>query len=1134
MLLADGELVSSASDLNDYLTCPQRVALARVALAGGLARPEDDPTAEVIARKGAQHERAALGRLEAQGRRVVRIDEGDGSVAALRAAVAATREAMEQGADVIFQASFLHDGWTGRADFLLRVETPSALGAWSYEIADAKLAVSEKPAFLVQLCTYARLVEAIQGKLPARVHAIFGDGRQVAYDPARYLAYVDAARERYAAAVADLAPITVPEKIGACERCVWSERCETRRRSADDLSLVAGMRRTQSARLRERGIATVATLATATETARPPRVGADTFVTLRRQANLQVVQRSTGEPRYELLEPRDGSGFAQLPKPAPGDVYFDMEGDPLYEPTGGLEYLFGAYVDGAQPAYWSSWGETREQERRAFEAFIDWLVVHRRAHPGAHVYHYAAYEKTALRRLAMQHATREDAVDALLREGVLVDLYSVVKGALAQSQESYSIKKLEAFYGFRRSADVRKGDDSIVAFEEYLLSRDLARKGAIIAYNEEDCVSTHRLHQWLLRLRDEAEAAFGPIAWRETHEAALEEEQNDDDALRAVLEAGTVDDDDPRRVLAYLVGYHRREAKPVWWALFDRCERAAEIDFIDEDGEAIGGLTLAPEYPPFRAPRERKSTYTYTFPPQQHKLSPGRLRDPYRGAEASAYEVVAIDERAHLVQVRRRDDDPHPRALVPDGALSTKEQREALCRLAEAVIDGSVEQRYPAAWDLLRRALPRITGIVAGGRVQPEPRAPGAAIDPSDVADLAARLDNSTLVVQGPPGSGKTYTGARVIARLLADGKRVGVTSTSHRAIHNLLYAIEDAVAERGQRFTGVKKCDEKREDSQFVSRRAQPCIENAPKTAGFGEYQLVAGTSWMIASEKLEPVDVLVIDEAGQVSLADALAMATNARALVLLGDPLQLAHVSQGTHPIGCGASVLEHLLGSEGTVPEERGVFLDRTFRMHPTICRFVSEMVYDGRLVSAASCAAQRIDAAAFSGAGLQYVPVVHEGNAQRSPEEADVVADVVAGLVGGTFSASDGTTRTLGLDDVLIVSPYNAQVALLRRTLEDRFGEGVRVGTVDKFQGQEAPVVIYSLAASSAEDAPRGIDFLLEENRFNVAVSRGRALAVLVCSPAILETACATLPQMRAVAAFCQFAREAGEAEAALA
>ncbi|HEV2740003.1 MAG TPA: TM0106 family RecB-like putative nuclease [Candidatus Elarobacter sp.] len=1133
MRLVDGRVVFSASDLNDYLACPHRVALNRRALLRGDMPPDDDATLKIIAEKGRQHEVRVLERMENEGVAVVRVPEGDDTGHDLLQAVATTRRAMASGAEAIYQASFLDGAWTGRADFLVRVDgAPSELGSWSYEVADTKLAIREKPQFLVQLCTYAELVAAVQGVLPRSVRALFGDGTETAYDPRRYVAYVRAAQRRFAGAVGALDPEAVPERVTACEQCVWIARCDGVRRGVDHLSLVAGMRRDQTKRLVAAGIATLERLATAAQDAHPPKMAAQTFANLHRQAALQLHQRATGAHSYELLSPRDLHGFAALPAPSHGDVYFDMEGDPLYEAGKGLEYLFGAFVpDDARQPYREFWSETRAGEKRAFEAFVDWLMAHRAGHPHAHVYHYASYEKTALRTLAMRHGTREDEVDDLLRGEVLVDLYAVVKGALAQSQDGYSIKKLEVFYDFARHTDVRRGDQSIVAFEEYLQDRDAAKRADIVRYNEEDCVSTHRLHAWLLSLRDEARAQYASeIPFRprrdprEQTEAERKLDEERDALQRALLEGAAPES--ARALLAHLLAYHRREDKPVWWALFDRFERAADATFVDDDAEALGGLTPAAEFAP-EEPKRRNARpiYTYRFPAQQHKVGAGGFLDPHR-RDAPALEVVSVDDDAQLVRLKKWPDTPHPRALVPGGPIQTGAQRAALRRLAEAELGGTIRTRYSAAWDVLHRALPRITGLHEGGRVQPEIRPGAEAIDPADVADLARRLDRSALMVQGPPGTGKTYSGAHVIAALLADGKRIGVTSTSHKAINNLLHEVEAAVARRGESFRGVKRCDGSNDETRFVSAQPSAFVECATENASFAEFDLVAGTSWLLARDDLARVDYLVIDEAGQVALADALAMATNADNVILLGDPLQLAHVSLGVHPESAGASVLEHLLGEHGTVPEERGVFLDRTFRMHPALCDFVSTMVYEGRLCSAASCAAQRIDAPWFAGAGMRYVPVDHDANAQSSEEEAAAVEAIVAGLAGGTFTDRHGATRALGVADVLVVSPYNAQVRLLKTRLRKRFGDGIRVGTVDKFQGQEAPAVIYSLATSTSDDAPRGADFLFEENRFNVAISRGRALAVLVCSPRLLETRCSTVEQLRAVAAFCAFAEAA--------
>ncbi len=290
---------------------------------------------------------------------------------------------------------------------------------------------------------------------------------------------------------------------------------------------------------------------------------------------------------------------------------------------------------------------------------------------------------------------------------------------------------------------------------------------------------------------------------------------------------------------------------------------------------------------------------------------------------------------------------------------------------------------------------------------------------------------------------------------------------------------------------------------------------------------QLVAGTAWLFADARFDGgvlIDTLVIDEAGQVALADALAMGTAARNLILLGDPSQLAQVSQGTHPEGVGASVLEHLLGDHLTVPPDMGIFLDRTRRMHPDVCRFVSEIVYDNRLVGLPSLAAQKT---AF-GTGLRFLPVEHAGNVAAAPEEAERVAREIRAMLGGSWTNRDGETRPLTETDFMVVAPYNMQVRLLRRTLQAAGLGDVPVGTVDKFQGREAPVVFYSMATSSAEDVPRTLDFLFSRNRLNVAVSRAMCLACIVASPRLLESRARTIEQMRLINALCRFAEMAGE------
>ncbi len=847
---------------------------------------------------------------------------------------------------------------------------------------------------------------------------------------------------------------------------------------------VANIRRDQIPKLAAMGITTLDGLANAQDDERPPQMQPATFDALRLQAQLQLHHRTTGEHTKRLLQPEPARGFALLPPPSPGDLFFDIEGDPFWEPRAGLEYLWGVSdADG----YRAFWAHDREQEKRAVEDFVD--LVHERLErdPNLHVYHYASYETSALKRLMGEYGTREDEIDDLLRRGVFVDLFKVVRQALRHSHPRYSLKNVETFF-MEREAELRAGEDSILMYEQWLDTRDGALLRELAAYNAEDCESTRQLRDWLLELRVEAESQFGEIAWPELPELRELPEATEETAeLQATLLA---DEDDAVRVLAgQLLDYHRREAKPVWWAFFNRYGQSPD-ELTDLDVEAIGGI--APDGPPVGS--AKSLVYPFQFPPQQHKLSPGQeVHDPLTLDRAGT--IDWLDDEHGRLGLRRGpklERVPLPKSLIPGGAWDTRTQQAALRRLGRSVLEGT--NRYPALEAILRRDLPR-------ARVTPLPQD-----DLEAAKDVVESLDSSYLVVQGPPGSGKTYTGARLIVRLIARGRRVGVTALSHKSIANLLREVEKVADEEGVKFTGLKKGEPY--EGPFITTSDDQANFDEPR-----ERLLLAGTSWLFSRESMEGViDTLFVDEAGQVSLADALASGTSARNLVLLGDQQQLAQVSQGIHPEGAGASVLEHLLAGEDTVPPERGLFLGTTWRMHPKICEFVSEMSYEGRLHPVAQCALNNVNGEA----GLRFIPVEHTGNRQQSREEAEVIAREVRRLHG----------EGLRYEDVLVVAPYNEQVRCLRAALPER----VRVGTVDKFQGQEAPVVFFSMATSSGDDLVRAIGFLFSRNRLNVAVSRAKALAVLVASPKLLEIRCRTIEDMRLVNALCRFVELASPAE----
>ena len=383
-------------------------------------------------------------------------------------------------------------------------------------------------------------------------------------------------------------------------------------------------------------------------------------------------------------------------------------------------------------------------------------------------------------------------------------------------------------------------------------------------------------------------------------------------------------------------------------------------------------------------------------------------------------------------------------------------------------------------------------------------------------------LDSSYVAVQGPPGSGKTFLGSHVIASLVAAGWRVGVVAQSHAVVENMLAAVVERglfPAERVAKLAGTSQ----RPDFPWAE-WSRATVQQRCAGGANGEGFVFGGTAWNFSNASLfeqASLDLLVVDEAGQFSLANTLAVARSARNLLLLGDPQQLPQVSSAPHPYPVDISTLSWLSGDAPTVDERFGYFLPVSWRMHPQLCAPVSRLSYGGRLVSAPAAALRHLEG---RDPGLQVVPVSHRRCTVRSEVEAAEVVRLAQEFVGARWDAGDGAVRALTGDDIVVVAAYNAQVDTIvqhleRAGLRDAQGHGVRVGTVDKFQGQQAPVTVVSLAASNAGASGRGAEFLLSPNRLNVAISRGQWCSVLVCSSTIHRFVPATAQQLAVLGDF---------------
>ena len=1154
MFRLDDDWVFSATDLVTALRCEYQV-LQRRAEKAGLVDGPDVPEDEIqvrAGRLGEEHEATVLAQLierygEGAPAGVVSIARpSTRSRASLEAAHAATAAAFRDGAQVVFQAAFFDGRFHGLSDFVVRTIAPD--GAISYEPADTKFARHARVEALLQLASYAHELEAMGLPAPAQVHLWLGDGAQTHH---RYADLRPILRDRWDRMEALLArPLAVPDwddpTVRQCGRC---DHCKAAIEARRDLLLVAGMRVDQRKRLAEVGITTVEELAAATEP--PEGMAAAAFERLHAQARLQARQDASVDAAHPdgvvTAELADPHGIAQVPEPNPGDVFFDFEGDPLHLTEGwtdlGLEYLFGVLTHGPDGTtdYWPLWAHDRRAERRALEEFLDWLT-HRRRQPGfegLHVYHYAPYEVTALKRLVQRYGTRADELDELLRDNVFVDLYSVVRRSIRVSQRSYSIKKLEPLYmgDELRESEVTGGAESIVWYAEYQAHRErgdaaeaAAKLEALRSYNEYDCLSTLRLRDWLLA-RPGAERPVVEVTAIDEPDPKPNPARDLADVLRAPLVDLPPTERTPAQqataMLAAALEYHRREVLPFWWDHFRRL--AGSVEDWEHDGEMIvldpAATTVIADW------RQDGSRYRRTFEadvelPGSFKLLPGdRAMFAVHDAPLPSH-VTRPDglERGYAKTVTLDALEPHgarcratltetlpakvgalepehrafPAAISADGGLEGKPMGKAIFALVSEGIraDGSLVAQ--PSFDLLQRLPPRLVG---GG---PLPAAtPGEPIA-RPIVEALRRLDRSYLAVQGPPGTGKSTTGAAVIAELVRDhGWKVGVVAQSHRTVEGLL----DKVVRAGVPADQVLKKDSGGGDHLGTSVTDAELLACATRPAGDGGC-LIGGTAWDFVSDKRVPagaLDLLVIDEAGQFSLADTIAVSRASSRLLLLGDPQQLPQVSQALHPEPVQLAALAWLADGQDTLPPKLGYFLASSYRMRPEVCAVVSHLSYDDRLHSD-PCTARRTLAGVEP--GVRTVLVDHQGNRAASNEEADRIVGLVDDLVGRTwtdpFDDERPGPRPLDGGDIVVVAPFNAQVNRLRERLDAAGHLDVPVGTVDKFQGREAPVAIVSMAASAANSSSRGAGFLLSRHRLNVAISRAQHTAYLVHAPQLTD------------------------------
>ncbi|ACQ78515.1 conserved hypothetical protein [Beutenbergia cavernae DSM 12333] len=1216
-----------------------------------------------------------------------------------------TLAAIAGGADVVFQATFFDGRFYGRADFLLKTQDDSREATYAVVDTKLTEKVRTHALLQMAAYADQLLAEGVQVEPTMSLHHGSGERTQhdladvlEVYRHERRLleALLDAhhARGVPASWLEWRGDVDPPELAAlgldalsrrACGRCDYCAREVERHR---DTRLISGIRAAQRARLQEVGIFTLDELAGSSG----PVLGTSDAVLarLRRQAAMQVgqlermadaeaagllvvdgarVEAPDGAqaPERALFLPLvraevvDAAALRALPEPDAGDIYFDFEGDPMWTTSGamegGLEYLFGLIeepVTGGHPAhaldrapegsgerYVAFWAHDRAEEKQALVDFLAYVAQRRAQHPGMHVYHYANYEKTALRRLAERHLVGADEVEELITSGVLVDLYPIVKNSAVVSQGSYSIKKLEPLYmgaELRDSGGVTSGGDSVIQYASATLLRaDGDEPGfaeimeSIADYNRYDCVSTRRLTLWLRERAAEHGVLLGAgmpdvamlaeqVAQVAAEQGAADSDSSGTDVVPdaagqapgadraapttappaptpgaagppappagpggveptpAAPEPGTAEPD-PERILtdrllaaagpdrdarsadaqayallAAALDYHRREELPFWIEHYGRL--ADPIEWWSDAREVMvaDAVEVVTDWTPRASGKGSERVLkmigllgsgssvdagaevflVYAPPLPAGMVAPDGCvrattyaRVVERGiSDDGAADVLVVTEGAG----RGAGETPAvPMAVAPGAPPPARGIKAAITRLAENVVEtlpAAPEQPWPpSADDAAPRPVPDPPRLPAQPGLdvlaRREPRLVGTTSLPvvadedyvTAITAATAALDRSALAVQGPPGTGKTYVGARVVGRLVRElGWRVGVVAQSHAVVEHFL----DEVVAAGLEPWRVGKAPQRPRDASGGD-DASPARSSWTELArgGYADFLrdgieggcVIGGTAWDFTNRsrvEAEGLDLLVVDEAGQFSLANTVATSTAARRLLLLGDPQQLAQVSQGDHAEPIDSSSLAWISGGAEALPPTHGYFIERTWRLHPALCERVSALSYAGALLPQAEVTARRhLDGLP---PGVHLRTLRHRGNATSSQEEADEVVAQVRSLLGRTWTDPQffPASRALSQADVLVVAAYNAQVALVRTTLDAVGLVDVRVGTVDKFQGQEAAVVLVTLAASSSREIPRGVGFLLNRNRLNVAISRGQWAAVVIRSAGLTD------------------------------
>ena len=1050
-----------------------------------------------------------------------------------------TKEALKKGYDLIHKAHFKHNGWVGEIDFLIKDQDKKTKnGKCRYEVYDTKLSSIPKTDHIIQISLYSEWIATQQdNELPDFMYLILGkkkkdnekknsvikiDEEIKQYKAQNYQLYFKHNEANYIKFLDSDKKNIQPERCSFCALCDWSDVCEDQWLEKDHLNQIAKIRKDQIIKIKKHGVKTLSQFAKLKETEKIKDLHSRIFKKHLAQAKLLIEFKKTKIPQFKVLPLEAERGFNKMPKPSEHDLFFDIEGlDKILNPEEsdqdkkGIEYLFGIYDhDNKKEPYKYFWAHNQNEEKEKFIALLKFIDKHLKQYPDSHIYHFNHYEKTALTKLMCKHDTYIEQVNDILRCGKLVDLHAVLNQGMQVSEKEYSLKNLEKFYQYKRKGEIKKANESTDKYLDWIETGEEKLLDEIKLYNREDCESTYFLRKWLLSKKP-----------KDSHYAIKKEPEEREKNWEKENENYKIEIEKNckgkkyEEILKDILGFHKREEMLYWQKIFNRASLKSDEDLI-EDAECIGFMEKINEEPGKDGRGKTIKIFTYKFPEQDFKV---KVNDRVINATDNNLDtyavgkVLSIDESKkdeNIIVISSSKGLDEILSIAKGDFYNHNVIIEAIRRFVESVVKG--EKKYKATYEILEKNYPKINNTKEGEIIIKE----GDFLKES--FKTVESMDSSYLYFQGPPGVGKTHTAAYIIIELIKKSKKIGITANSHKVIFNLLNKIEE-LAKDNFSFEGYHKCgstpDKRFDDGKFIKNISDSKkMDLKFKTM---DESLFSGTAWCFSRPACEEkLDYIFVDEAGQLTTADIIAISLSAKNVVIIGDQMQLSSPISAVHPGESGKSLPEYLLEGKDTISSNKGIFIDKSRRLHPKLCKFTSENFYDRRLKNLDITEKRKIIFSKKENllpeTGILMVDAKHkEVCRQKSEEEGKIVKDFYNRLLGSTFLDNENPKKIMNEEDILVVAPYNVQVNYLISILP----KGARVGTIDKFQGQEAPATIISMTTSDPESLPRNVDFFFSRNRLNVAISRSQCLSIVIMNKKILEIACKKVEHIHLVNTF---------------